>query len=420
MKWRRIAAAVLLLQGVWASLAWSALQISPQFSLRQEYNDNIFLERDKEEDFITFVRPSFQLLWETRLFDLDLDLGVEYEKYARNSDEDDLRPSQGSRLESLFNVYRDIAFLRISDTYERVPIDEGEKGAVGNNLVNLTDSNRLEINPYLQFEPLSSLQVRFDYLYLNQWYSEEEGDDADTHRYSLTLTQQLGGRLAADLSGSYSRYRPRDARNALSSPLVETLGEEAYDRRDLQLGFSWQLTDRLFARVFGGRSWLDYDFTSDYAANLYGAQLDYELSRTLTCGLSYREDVSASVEEGARQRREEALYLSYSDRARWMLQLFRHRDDYLELNRRDDAIGVSFSGDVPLTLKQGVTWQLELTDYEEGDLETYLRYGARLELYHQLRLGRLSLGYTFNRNDSDLREQDYDNNIAYLQLALRW
>ena len=405
----------LLLAGLFVpGTSWAEFRATPAFSLRQEYNDNIFLERDKEGDFVTIARPSVTALWNTQIADLSLDLGVGYEKYWDNSDEDELRPT--ARLDSTFKLYRENLFLRVTDTYERVTIDEGGRGAVDNNLINMTDSNRLEVNPYLLLQPLRTLRARFDYLYENVWYREDEGDDAETHRYSATLTQQLTPRISADLTGSFSQFRPKDA----SRSLLDDTGEEEYDRTNAGVGLSWQVNDQLSLRGDVGRAWLDYDYSDDYDSTLFGGQADYQISTTFSAGAAYQEDISASVEDGARERKKTSAYLAYAGRSTVRLTVFRTRDDYLEINRRDVGMGATLDGDVPITNKKGIAWLLSYTDYEEGNYEEYQRYGGRLEFYHQLRLGRLSLGYTYNRNDSDIPSEDYDNNIIFAQVSLRW
>ncbi|MDY0269708.1 TIGR03016 family PEP-CTERM system-associated outer membrane protein [Trichloromonas sp.] len=414
MKFQKSAVALLLALIFAPGASWAEFRATPAFSLRQEYNDNIYLEKDKEGDFVTFVRPSVSALWNTRVADLTLDLGVGYEKYWENSDDDELRPT--ARLDSTFSLYRENLFLRVTDIYDRVTIDEGGKGAVDNNLINMTDSNRLEVNPYLVLQPLRTLQARFDYLYENVWYREDEGDDAETHRYAVTLTQQFTPRISVDLSGAFSQFRPKDAGRSL----LDDTGEEEYDRTNAGLGLFWQVNDQFSLRGDVGRAWLDYEYSDDYDSTLFGGQADYQISSVLSVGAAYEEDISASVEDGARERQEVSAYLAYANRSKVRLTVFQSREDYLEIDRQDDGMGATLDGDVPITNKKGIAWLLSYTDYEEGDLEEYQRYGGRLEFYHQLRLGRLSLGYTYNRNDSDMPSEDYDNNIVFAQVALRW
>mgnify|MGYP001773613038 CR=1 FL=1 len=410
---------LLAVQLLISSVAWAELRVTPKFSLREEYNDNIDLEHDAESDFITLITAGYEVDWETRLFELNLDLGLEYEKYLDNSDEDDLRPSQGTHLESTFHLYRDTVFLRISDTYERVAIDEGDQGGIDNNLTNLTDSNRLEINPYAQFDLSRTLQLRLDYQYENLWYDEEEGDDAEYHRYSATLTKALTPHIRTSVSGGFTQYRPKDTADSLE----DETGEEEYDRRDINLGLEWQPIEQIIFAGNIGRAWLDYDFSDDYDTNLLGLRMDYQLSRTLSLALAYQEDITASVEDGAQDRKEYTFALGYSDRISVQFDLFSRTDDYVEQNREDDAAGGSLSAEIPFNDKFGMNTLIRYTDYDEKSpeySEQYQRYGFRFALFRQLRLGRISLGYTYNRNDSDQRNEDYTNNIIYAQLALRW
>ena len=93
------------------------------------------------------------------------------------------------------------------------------------------------------------------------------------------------------------------------------------------------------------------------------------------------------------------------------------------MERQDDVVGGSLGAEIPLSDKFGVGSLLSFTDYDKDYLnysEQYQRYGVRLSLYRELRLGRISVGYTYNRNDSDIKLQDYTNNIFYVQLNLRW
>ncbi len=388
----------------------------PRLTVRTEYDDNIYLENsDKEDDLITLINPALILDWQTRFVDLTLDFGLEYEKYLDHSDEDDLRPSQTTRLDSLWSLYRDNLFLAVSDVYERVAIDEGDKGGVGNNLVNLTDSNRLTVNPYWVLQPLRTFQVRADYQYENLWYEESEGNDADTHRVSLQLTQELTPRISATLYGGQTFYRPKDTR-IIGDGANEN---EKYDRRDLRLNLAWQVSEQLALQGHVGKAWLDYEERSNTSSDLWGAQADYQISRAWTLGSKYKTDVEDSVQNGAHERDRLDIYLRYVKRATVALALYKTRDDYLEIERRDDAQGMNLSGELPFTNKLGLNWLLQYADYEKSENdEQYDRYGVRLAVYRELRLGRVSLGYTLNHNDSNISVNDYNNNIVFAELAL--
>ncbi len=399
-----------------AQQAQAEFHIVPRLGLSTEFNDNIYLEHsDKEADLITRIIPGVTLDWETRFVELALNLGLEYEKYLDNSDEDELRLSQDTRLDALWALYKDNLFLHIVDVYERVPIDEGDKGAVGNNLVNLTDSNRLTVNPYLLLQPLRTVQIRGDYRYENLWYDDEEGIDSDTHNISLQVTKELSPRISATLYGGQTFYRPKDTR------VIDEEGTEnqEYDRQDLRLNLAWQVNEQLALRGHVGKAWIDYEERSNTRSDLYGAGADYQVSSEWSVGGTFDHDVEDSIDEGAREREKTEIYLRYVKRATLGLALYQTRDDYLEIDRRDDAWGIKCNGDLPFTNKLGFTWLLNYTEYEDGeDDEKYDRYETRLALYRELRLGRISVGYSLNRNDSNIVENDYTNNIVFASLAL--
>ncbi|OHB32286.1 MAG: hypothetical protein A2X84_05890 [Desulfuromonadaceae bacterium GWC2_58_13] len=422
MKLSKTIFALLAVMTLVSSVAWAEFRLTPSFSLREEYDDNIYLEaNDEESDFITIVRPSVNVNWETRFVNLSLNLGLEYEKYLHNSDEDELRPSQGASLDSTWSLYKDALFLRVTDTYDRVAIDEGDKGGLDSKLTNLTDRNRFIANPYLLLHPVRTLEARFDYQYENIWYREKEGDDAENHRYSLQLTKEISPRISAILYGGYTQYRPKK----VSRSVLDIEGEEEYDRTDARFTLLWNLTDNFTLSGNVGKAWLDYDYSGNTTTNLFGGQADYQISRTFSVGTSYQEDVTDTVEDGAREQKRYSAYCSYVDRAKVSLTLFKTQADYIEVERQDDSRGGVLAGEVPITNKKGVAWSLNYTDYEKTDeeypeTENYDRYGARVELYHQLRLGRASLGYTWNRNDSDIPVNDYTSNIVFAQVALTW
>jgi predicted porin len=431
-----------------ASQAWAEFTLTPGITLRQEYNDNIYLDADNEEDdFITTLTPTLLVSWGTPRIDLSLDARIMFQKYANNSDEDRIGPGeadQGSTFNALVRVIPDIFFLRVSDTYQRVPIDEGDRGGEGNNSVNLTDSNRLTINPYLQFVPLSDLQLKLGYAYENLWYGNEDSndpgeddsgvDDSESHEFSLALTKPLSARVAITLSGSRLLYRPKDPSERWYL-LGEQEGTYEYDRDSVRVVLDYQVSDTLRLSGGYGHSWLDYDVREDTDSDIWEVSADYELSSTLTTGIAYSSDYSVSVEDGPSEHDRLSAYLAYDDRMEIRLSVFVANQDYVEIDRQSDSYGGDISGTLPFTDRYGLDWGLSYDKYDEssselrlagtGDSislidtsEEYDRYGVRLAFYYDISMGRLSAGYIYTRNESDSDESDYTNNILYLQASL--
>lgn len=410
---------------LWTGLAmvpWSALaaefRIAPGIALREEYDDNIFLTNENQKsDFITTISPSLLLDWQTRYVDLALNLGLTYEKYLRHSDQDNLRPGQGAALNSTWSLYRNSLFLRLADVYQRVAIDESGRGGIDNTLINLTDSNRFTANPYLLLDLMPTLQARVDYRYENLWYEEEEANSAETHLASLQLTQELSPRLKAVAYGGLTQYRPKDA----NTGLVAVGGREEYDRQDLRFDLRWQLTERFSLAGNIGQTKLEYVQRGTTDATLSGGEANYQISEDYVMSAGYQEDIIDSVNDGARQGERIFAFLRYADRSSVSLNVFRREDQYLEIDRFDTVYGASLSGDTPLANRKGVAWLLSYSDFDDAiENERYQRYGARFALYHELRLGRVSLGYTRNQNQSDIDFNDYTNNIIFADLVLNF
>ncbi|RMG68646.1 MAG: TIGR03016 family PEP-CTERM system-associated outer membrane protein, partial [Nitrospirae bacterium] len=140
--------------------------LTPSLMVREEFNDNIYLTADHEEDdLITTISPSLKLNYEAKLVTLSLDYSLLTTFYVHNSKENDIY--HRADLDALSNLYKDIVFLHITDTYSRVPIDEKRPTGLDSILSNMTDTNTFEVNPYIVYPLTPTLQLRADYIYEN-------------------------------------------------------------------------------------------------------------------------------------------------------------------------------------------------------------------------------------------------------------
>ncbi len=406
-----------------ASLCYAEFEMTPGVNLRLEYDDNIYLDSDNEkDDVITTITPSIDMKWETSRLDLSLFASVSMEKYMDNTDKDRIgagESRQASSLDALARLYRELFFLRVSDTYARVAQDEGGRGGENNRTVNLTDSNILQVNPYLQFELMKDTQMQLGYTYENRWYKEKDSDDAESHLFSASLTKELSARTSMSLSGSYKEYRPKNPDNVR---IVGGGGTYEYDKKNVNIGLSYQVTDRLQLQGSYGHSWLNYDVTSDSDSDVWSANVDYEITSNYTVGTAYSVSYIVSVQDGASETDRLSAYLEYDDRFMLNFTLFANNSDYVEINRKDDSYGGQLSGELPFNDKTGITGLFRYTNFDRSgfDAEEFDRYSTKLSLYYETRLGRVSAGYIYNRNDSDLNNEDYTNNIVFINVSLRF
>ena len=80
------------------------------------------------------------------------------------------------------------------------------------------------------------------------------------------------------------------------------------------------------------------------------------------------------------------------------------------------------TGELPFNDKTGMTGLLRYANYDQSGVyeEQYDRYSAKFAVYYETRLGRVSTGYIFNKNDSDLDNEDYTNNIVFVDASLKF
>jgi len=386
------------------SLALAELSLTPTISLREEYNDNIYLTAyDEEEDFLTTISPAIALTYVARSLDLALDYSLHFDFYKYNTDRNDIR--QLGRLETTLSPYRDVFFIRVSDVYARVPIDERRQVALDNILTNTTDSNRFIVNPYLEYPLSGTFRARIDYTYENFWYEEEEGDDAENNSAALTLIKEISSKMTASLAYTYLSHRP-----------VRT---EAYDRQDAGISIDYKLSPKLSLDAGAGQTWFEYKIGTELDSFVWNIKADYLLTESLALSAGYAEFFSDSVSVGAYKRKSSTGSISYSGKSTLTLSGFRNIDKYIITDREDRSRGVALGSSIPITSRITGVLTGRYIHYEFlPEEENVDRYGLGLSFNYILRMLTATLGYTHNLSDSDVEFNDYRNNIAWLQLRL--
>lgn len=401
--------------------------LTPGVDMRMEYNDNIYLDSDNEEDdVITTVTPNVSMTWKRPHLDLSLSARLSMVKYLDHTDEDRIGAdtNQAATLNALARLYRELLFLRVTDTYSRVPVNEGGRGGESNTTINLTDSNTLRINPYLQFPLMRGTWMNLGYTYTNQWYEEDDANDYISHLYSASLTNELSSRVTVTVSGSYQEYRPKDADedagcNWFGCP-EERGGRYDYDQESVSVGLSYEATERLRLNGTYGHTWLDYDVKGKGDTEEWQLGADYDITSNYSVGAEGKKSVNISVDNGATETYRYSTYLKYVDRFTVNFTLFARSSEYVEIDRDEDSYGGALTGELPLNEKIGITGLLRYENFDRTgqDAERFDRYGTSFSLYLETRLGRVSTGYTYNRTESDLDGGDYDNNIVFVQASL--
>jgi len=453
------------------SAAHAEFKLTPSLSIREEYNDNIDLTRDnRQDDFITTIIPSLNGTIDTNLLKLSLDYGLYFKLFAKHSDKDDtsLARTQRVKLDSTFNPIRDILFLKVSDVYARVPIDERRQVGVGNDFVNTSDSNILTANPYLVYPISSSISLTAGYTYKNTWYKDPEGEDAQDHTLTGRLTKTFGERLSIYGEYAYRTHRPQKSIrnnnefNSLTNGIIfldveqlsaQSTGWNGYDTHTGTIGGFLQVTPKLTLNGSVGKTYYKYktgtqtdrrhlyNLSGTYLGDLvssqkfspadtdsliWNAQANYLLSDRLSLGANYSQDFTDSVNQGAVKRKTVGASVNYNHTIETALRGFYTTSTYETEVRKDTSTGAILTARIPLGASLAANLLGSYTHYKfSPDIITPVtekvnRYSAQAGLDYTLRLLTLGLGYTWNFNDSNVDASNYRNNIVWLQGKLTY
>ncbi|RMG69954.1 MAG: TIGR03016 family PEP-CTERM system-associated outer membrane protein, partial [Nitrospirae bacterium] len=165
----------------------------------------------------------------------------------------------------------------------------------------------------------------------------------------------------------------------------------------------------------------NYDSSAidDEDFSFWDAGLNYKLSEALTLDASYKVDFVESVSTGTYKSKRYEGSLSYSKFITSTLSAFHSKSEYLEENREDKSTGISLDLTMPVTEKLSGTITGTYTKYTFKPEDTKdKRYSLRLALNYELKITTLSIGYTYNKNNSTDDTKDYKNNIIWAQARI--
>lgn len=394
--------------------AFARTTLDTSLVLRGEYDDNVFLDADNEQDdLITLVAPGVHLLHDSAYLSADLTYRLEFRFYSNNtySDETSLKDAQRALGRATLFPGRNFT-IGLYDEYSREIIDEREAVSEGNVRTNRTARNIFEISPNYRWR-LGRNETVFGYRYRNLYYDDPRGIDSDNHRLHVDFTRQMIPRLSLLARVGQEFQRPQSDGVGVS---------EDYDRTDVLVGFNARPTSRLETGAEVGAAWLDFKDRDDTSSLIYWAWGDYSWSERLGLRVDLTRDFADSINLGSTLTDELAAALRYSSPlVASTLRVFARQTDYREINRKDKASGAAF------TLGRGLGRRLSIDAHGYGtyfvfspDDEDVLRYGAGASLGYNLARASLRLGYRHERNDSEIDLNDYRSNIVFLEVSMAY
>ena len=395
-------------------LSFAKLTVVPGISVKEEYNDNIFLDSSGEEDdFITTVSPEIELEYSpNRLLDLSLDYGLNFRFYSRHSSLNDtsIRETQNIEFQSQLRPFNRV-FIDISDVYDRVPVDVRERFAIDNAYFNMTDRNTFSFSPYMILPLTSTISTTIGYGYGNIWHKNKETVDSYTQSAYLRLNKRFSSKINGTLRYDYIAYRPDLSDD---EPAVRE-----YDRHEGSAGIVYRFNPDFEMNGEVGRLWTDFQTGEDAKLTFWNVATDYRFGSTnIGAGYSYSFDDSAT--SGAFKRSRVDLNLETGRVLRLLINPYYYNDEYININRKDKTTGVTFDVSRPLSEKISASLNgvLERQKFSPEDEKVY-RYSLGSALDYRLsRSITTSIGYRYNSRNSDVDTEDFHNNIAWLQAKL--
>ena len=388
--------------------AYAEFKVHPRILVKEEYNDNIYLdENDEKNDFITSVIPGITATLTRKNFNLTLDYGFYFLKYARYSEEDETNIKDTQRGSLDFNLFPGKNFtVNVADEYSRVTIDERRPTVDENVSVNTTNRNFFHFSPSYLIPGFKTWDITIAYIYENTYYQEKAGDDSDSHSGRLDIVKRISPKLSL-LGGA-----------AVRAYQSET--EPDYRRDDLTGGFSYQLSKRLHLTLTGGAAKIDYKNSDDNVnTSLFNSTLDYRYSEALDISMGYIKDFSDSVDRGLTKNQEAFLLVGYTRDISVSTRFFYDQVKYETEIREDRSKGVTLDCTIPMSHKRSIGFFGNYTIFKYlPEDDNVFRYSVGTSFKQGFRWLVAGIGASHYKtyNSSDVGD-NYTNNIVYLTLA---
>ena len=393
--------------------SYAAFEFHPRFGLSEEYNDNLYLsENNEQEDWITIISPGFQLTYDNRSVDANIDYSLQYKFYKSNSDEnqDKFKDIQRANASALFFDGKPFT-LRLSEVISRDQLDDSERYAEYNDVINRSTVYRTSVNPEYRQSLGRTISLVLGYTYNRVDWVDAAGDDTQEHIGRVSLEKELSS--ATTIFGSYA-YRV----------LNSDVDDDEFDRNDYSVGINQQLGKRTSFSGEVGFSDVEYDsgYTTD--STTWNLAASYQLSAGLALGLSVSQDFTVSATDGLNKKKEAAFTLDYlKGNVSSNTELYWSKSDYVRLDRQDIAYGVraGLNNKFSNYFTGHIYGELEFAEYQETDLdEDVYRYSLGTSLDYEYRRFLISCGYQYRVNNSDVDTNDYTNNVVTLSGTVRF
>jgi len=343
-------------------------------SLSEQYNDNIFLSRDRVSDFITFITPSIGLSIKSLNSELKLGYSPSFSFYSSHADLNDTAhnfTADGNfTFSKRLNLVLKDTFVKSSEISDIRAIPD--LGPITGRIERRLHTFSSNISYKLRDNLTSTLGVS----YYDTDYKGAGLFEVKTYSGNMGITYIQSKRTTFIANARYIKYDYR--------PLSDAIGQE------YSLGITHMLTPTLTIGLTGGAIVTKVE---DIDKSDIGFSGGADLTKTFAKGeaaLSYRQTVIPGIEYG--------------------VPLKTQTINFRSSRRMTDKLTASASASYS-NFKS-----IETDDFDTDDLL------FKVDLTYSLRpWAGLSLSYSYvNSNDKVIDANDYYNNIIFLSLKLSY
>ncbi|MCX7793584.1 MAG: TIGR03016 family PEP-CTERM system-associated outer membrane protein [Thermodesulfovibrionales bacterium] len=376
------------------------LKIKTSLSLSEEYNDNLYLSAsDKTHEYISYIEPSFNIIYRTIRLDMSLDYTFRWIYYSRLKDDD---TSHLLNASTKIDIVKNFLYLDLSDEFSKTIIDPRRPSTETNITVNKTDRNIFSASPYLKINLTDTLVMNPGYRYYNIWFRDPEGIDRVMHEFFNRFEKKLSLRAAAGIESIFIMHRPERGEDS------ELITNSLY--------YSHQFSQKSNMTMSVGYRYINFGDRTDKKFILY--RLSF--SRALDKGdvtFNVRRDTLPSAQLGIYDVRSEEISIRYGTGIIYNLNLIHEKSKYLETDRVDESYAISPG----ITLNYNPWFQHRISaGYRNERLrpekEERERYMISTALDYSIsEKDNLILSYGYTSYNSSIDRDEYEENIITIK-----
>ena len=389
----------------YTTLEAAELSVVPSITVREEYDDNIFLTKDnKAHDYITRAMPSISMAYKAPSWDWELDYTLHWWYYAQRGESDS---SHNAALKSKTNVLKNFLYLDVSDAYSSVILEPRRPSTEDNLSLNRTDSNTFNVSPYIKHQLTSETSFSLGYRYTNIWYKVDNGIDRQMHTGFANIEHTFSPKLKTLLGVEHTADRPdRDnSENDQTTGLIK---------------ISYSISPKTEFDAMAGYKWINFKQGNNVDRQIYDASLKYHFHRIGTAELKATSTFTTSPLYGILETRIQQFLIRYGEILSLNGGIFHEEGRYIEIDRQDFTNGVTVGfGYKPtprFAFKTSGTYRKSKFMPEGTNRENYNSF-AGID-YSLTQKTIISLLYNYNKENSAIDANGYTNNIIGLQIKI--